>query len=147
MLVTLMIRPQRCFSIEPITAWESRNGPVRLVLSTSSQSARFMRIINWSRVTPALFTRMSILPKRARTAFTPALISSSLATSILKTSALAALGGDLRSHLLQLLLVAGAQCDFGSRGGQHQRASPADSLRRAGYQRNAAFHSCHLGLL
>src|SRR5271157_5925916 len=83
----LMMRPQRCFSMEPMTAWISRNGPVRLVLSTSSQSARFMRMTNWSWVTPALFTRMSILPKRAIAAFTPALISSSLPTSILNAAA------------------------------------------------------------
>ena len=45
------------------SAWVSRNAPVRLVLSTSSQSGRFMRSTSPSRVMPALLTRISTLPK------------------------------------------------------------------------------------
>src|SRR5882762_9782226 len=48
---------------------------------TASQSARFIRITSWSRVMPALLTRMSILPNCAMTALNTALICSSSATS------------------------------------------------------------------
>src|SRR5581483_918250 len=64
-----------------------RCAPVRLVASTSSQSARFMRMTSVSRVMPALLTRISILPNRAIAAFVADLMSSSLATSILKAAA------------------------------------------------------------
>ena len=80
-LAIFTIRPQRFFSIGRSRACVSRNAPVRLVPSTSSQSPRFMAIISPSRVMPALLTRISTLPKRSSTAFAPALIESSLATS------------------------------------------------------------------
>jgi hypothetical protein len=44
------------------------NAAVRLVASTASQSSRFMRSMSWSRVIPALFTRMSTLPAAAAAA-------------------------------------------------------------------------------
>ena len=51
------------------------------MLRTVSQSARFMRMTNWSRVMPALLTRMSILPKWAIAALKLDLICSSSPTS------------------------------------------------------------------
>ena len=82
-----MMRPQRCFSIEPIACWVHKYAEVRLVLSTASQSGRFMRITNWSRVMPALFTRISILPNSAITALNAALTWSSFSTSAGKARA------------------------------------------------------------
>src|SRR5438876_7261781 len=84
----LMILPQRCLSIEPIACWVQRYADVRLVLSTLSQSARFMRMTNWSRVMPALFTRISILLNWVRTALKVDLICSSSPTSSGKAAAL-----------------------------------------------------------
>ena len=49
------------------TACVSVKAAVRFVASTASQSSRFIRSINWSRVIPALFTRMSIRPCRSST--------------------------------------------------------------------------------
>ena len=81
----LMIRPQRCLSIEPITCWMQRYAEVRFVVSTASQSARFMRITNWSRVMPALFTRMSILPNCPSADLIADFTCASSATSMTKT--------------------------------------------------------------
>ena len=55
----LMIRPERWRSIVRWKACMSRNAPRRFVFITSSQSCAVMRIERPSRVTPALFTRMS----------------------------------------------------------------------------------------
>ena len=55
--------------------------PFRLVSSTVSQSDSFMVSIRPSRVTPALFTRMSTRPNRARTSFTMASQAAASATS------------------------------------------------------------------
>ena len=63
-----MMRPRRCRIIGFSTACVSANAAVRLVASTASQSSRFIRSINWSRVIPALFTRMSIRPCRSSVA-------------------------------------------------------------------------------
>ena len=52
-----------------MTCWMQRYAEVRLVCRTASQSARFMRMTSWSRVMPALLTRMSILPNCAMAAF------------------------------------------------------------------------------
>jgi NAD(P)-dependent dehydrogenase (short-subunit alcohol dehydrogenase family) len=60
---TLVLRMKRAFSMGLSTAWVIRNVPVRLVPSTSSQSARFMRSTSVSRVMPALFMRISMPPK------------------------------------------------------------------------------------
>ena len=57
-----MIRPPCCFNIGRIAACDSRKVAVRLVASTASQSSRFMRRSSWSRVMPALLTRMSRRP-------------------------------------------------------------------------------------
>ena len=59
------MRPPRCFSIGCSAAWHSVKVAVRLVASTASQSSRFIRSSSWSRVMPALLTRMSIRPCRA----------------------------------------------------------------------------------
>src|SRR6266446_9668379 len=83
-----MIRPQRCLSIEPITCWMHRYADVRFVFSTVSQSARFMRITSWSRVMPALFTRMSILPNCPSADLIPDFTCSSSATSMTNADAL-----------------------------------------------------------
>src|SRR5580698_3484629 len=64
-----------------------RKLPVRLVLSTSSQSARFMRSIRPSRVMPALLTSTSILLNFASTAFAAALMEASSAMSSANGSA------------------------------------------------------------
>ena len=64
------IRPRRCFSIGLSAAWHSEKAEVRLVAITSSQSARFIRSMSWSRVMPALLTRMSSRPWRATTSAT-----------------------------------------------------------------------------
>src|ERR1035438_8855329 len=88
MLPILMIRPQRCLSIAGITLWMQRYAEVRLVLRTESQSARFMRMTSWSRVMPALLTRMSTLPNCAIACLMPDLTWSSSATSMEKAAAL-----------------------------------------------------------
>src|SRR6187402_44712 len=83
----LMMRPERALSMGWRTAWVSRNAPVRLVRSTSSKSASFMRRTSPSLVMPALLTRISSLPKCARTAFAADLMESSEATSRAKVAA------------------------------------------------------------
>src|SRR6266478_3481494 len=83
-----MIRPQRCLSIEPITCWMHRYAEVRFVFSTESQSERFMRMTSWSRVMPALFTRMSILPNCPSADLIPDFTCSSSATSMTNADAL-----------------------------------------------------------
>ena len=98
----LMIRPQRCLSIELIACWVQRYADVRLVLRTASQSARFMRMTNWSRVIPALFTRMSILPNCAITALKVDLICSSSPTSSGKAAGFASRGFDLATSSCSL---------------------------------------------
>src|SRR5208337_1595162 len=58
-------------------------------------------------------------------------------------SRVSALAVDLAGELLQLLLVAGAERDLGPRLRKHQRTCTPNPLRRSGYQRDPAFHSCH----
>ena len=48
--------------MDPIACWVQTYAEVRFVLSTASQSARFIRMMSWSRVMPALLIRISILP-------------------------------------------------------------------------------------
>ena len=66
-LAILMIRPLRCFSIGRSTAWMKLNAPFKFVSTTTSQSASLIRIESPSRVSPALFTRMSTREKSAST--------------------------------------------------------------------------------
>ena len=49
-----------------------RKAPFKLAAITASKSSSLMRIIRLSRVTPALFTRMSILPNASTADFTSA---------------------------------------------------------------------------
>ena len=58
----MMMRPLRAFIMPRMTALEARNTEVRLVSSIACQSSSFMRISNWSRVMPALLTRIEIAP-------------------------------------------------------------------------------------
>ena len=68
-----------------------------------------MRSISPSRVIPALFTRISTLPNRSRTALAQALIDSSLATSSAKAAALpAGRSFNLRNRLGQLAFIRAA---------------------------------------
>ena len=55
------MRPQRCFSMRRLTAFMHKNVPFKLAFITASKSSSLIRIRRLSRVTPALFTRMSIL--------------------------------------------------------------------------------------
>ena len=56
----------RCGRLHDSVAAIAMNAPRKLVLITTSQSSIDIRIASPSRVTPALFTRMSILVKSAR---------------------------------------------------------------------------------
>ena len=62
----LMIRPERCLTKLRAKALVNKNAPFKLVSSTVSQSCSLMRISSPSRVTPALFTRMSTFPASAK---------------------------------------------------------------------------------
>src|SRR5690348_3682507 len=62
MLVMFTIRPARRFIMPLITAFVVWNAPLRLASSTASQSASVSRSRRLSRVSPALFTRMSMGP-------------------------------------------------------------------------------------
>ena len=66
----LMIRPLRAFTIGRAMARVIQNGPDRFVAITASHSSALMRMSRLSRVIPALFTRMSMLPNSSRAAFT-----------------------------------------------------------------------------
>src|SRR5581483_2640644 len=77
----LITRPWRRLIMPRITARVRRNVPDRLTCSTFSHSSSFMRIEMLSRVMPALFTRMSILPIAASASL--ARRSMSAASSIL----------------------------------------------------------------
>src|SRR5580704_2351186 len=59
---------------------------------------------------------------------------------------LAALRSDFGGELIELLLIARTQCQLRSRGGEHQSASAANTLRRSGNECYAAFHTRHDGL-
>src|SRR6266536_3041989 len=61
--------------------------PVKFVCSTASQSSFFMRIARPSRVTAALFTRISSRPNFSTTCLNPAFTCSASATSIFTASA------------------------------------------------------------
>ena len=54
------MRPQRLRIMPGSTCWMQRNAPSRLIFSTRSQSAGFMRTARPSRVMPALFTSTSM---------------------------------------------------------------------------------------
>ena len=56
------MRPQRLRIMPESTCWMQRNDPSRLVRSTASQSAAFIRTASPSRVTPALLTSTSMRP-------------------------------------------------------------------------------------
>src|SRR5512135_367166 len=63
-----MIRPAFRFIMPLRTARIARNAPLRFASSTMSQSLSLIRSTIWSRVRPALFTRMSIGPRAASAA-------------------------------------------------------------------------------
>ncbi len=65
----LMIRPQRDFIIGRTTPRHRRMVAVRLTSITEAQSSSDMRMKSWSRVMPALLTRMSMPPIAAMAAF------------------------------------------------------------------------------
>ena len=71
------------------TAFMHRNVPFRLVSITASKSASFIIIRRPSRVTPALFTRMSIRPNSLTAASIRAFTWASSATLHCTASALA----------------------------------------------------------
>ncbi len=62
----LIIRPRRRLIIARRIDWVKLNAPRKFVLITVSQSSIDIRMASPSRVTPALFTRMSILVKSLR---------------------------------------------------------------------------------
>lgn len=74
------MRPYRCFTICRATAFIHRNVPFRLASITASKSSSFIIISRPSRVTPALFTRMSMRPKAWTAASIRALTSPASAT-------------------------------------------------------------------
>ena len=108
------------------------------MLRTASQSARFMRMTSWSRVMPALLTRMSILPNCASAALKADLIWSSSATSMRESRGFPAAGGDLLHQFVQLLLIAGSDGDSRSGGCEFEGAGTANALGCAGDQRDPA---------
>jgi len=61
-----MMRPLRCLMNGRVSALVKLNAPLRLVLITVSHSSSLMRMSRLSRVTPALFTRMSTRPASSR---------------------------------------------------------------------------------
>src|SRR5882672_1991226 len=97
---------------------------------TASQSARFMRMTNWSRVMPALLTRMSTLPNCAMAALNTALICSSSATSSTNAAACppAAVISRTTSSSFSRLRAATATAapDFARRSA-HARPIPCDA--------------------
>ena len=78
--VMLMMRPERAFSIERLTARVHRNTPVRLRSITLFQSEVFIRISRPSLVMPALLTRTSRRPDFSSTVLTMSSTWSSSAT-------------------------------------------------------------------
>jgi len=76
MLAMLTMRPQRCLIICLSASLVQRKAPLRLMFITWSQSSSDMRIINLSRVIPALLTSMSTFEK-ASIAFSTSLVTSS----------------------------------------------------------------------
>ena len=82
------MRPLRCLANVRKNAFVKRNAPFRFVSSTVSQSASLMRISRPSRVTPALFTRMSTLPQSARIFSAAAFTSAESDTSTASAHAL-----------------------------------------------------------
>ena len=104
-------------------------------LSTASQSARFMRMTSWSRVMPALFTRISILPNCAMAALTVALTCSSSVTSSAKAADLPPAAAISVDQFVELLLIAGGDGDRCSFFGECKRARASDALRCSGDER------------
>src|SRR5579862_5794084 len=82
-----MIRPARAFIITGSACWIHKCAPVKFVCSTASQSSFFIRIARPSRVTAALFTRMSNRPNFSITCLNPAFTCSASATSIFTANA------------------------------------------------------------
>ena len=66
MEVIFTIAPARCLIMAGNSAFVNKNVPLRFTSNTKSQSASVIRTSKPSRVIPALFTRMSTLPKSAR---------------------------------------------------------------------------------
>src|SRR4030081_774782 len=81
MLAMLTMRPQRRLIIPRDAARMARNAPRRLASRTVSQSSSLMRNRMLSRVSPALFTRMSIWPNAFSTDSTSAVMDAGSPTS------------------------------------------------------------------
>ncbi len=75
------MRPQRALIMPGSACWAAKKEPYRLILSTRSQSACFIRMARPSRVMPALFTRTSMRPFSAITLAKPAFTASYEETS------------------------------------------------------------------
>ena len=77
----LTMRPRRAFIMPRSTALLVRKTPDRLVSRIACQSSSFIRISSWSRVMPALFTRMPIGPTLPATSSSTASTEAGSATS------------------------------------------------------------------
>src|SRR5438270_2430633 len=123
-------RPQRCRTIDATTACVAKNAPLRLVWITVSQSARFIRMSSVSLVTPALFTRISILPKRSSAAFTALFTSPSLLTSMRNTAACtprAAISLATLASFSSLRAASATSAPPSARASAHARPIPCDA--------------------
>ena len=143
MLVMLMIRPQRCFSMEPITRldqqeWRGQVG-VDYVVPVGALHAHDQLIAGDA----GIVDQNVDLAEARDHGLRDGLDLLFIADVELERRRLAAFAVDLVGQLLQLLLIAGAQRHLRARLGQHQRARAANALRRSGYQRDPAFNSCH----
>ena len=138
-----MMRPLRWLIIGLSTAWQSVNAAVRLVASTSSQSARFMRSISWSRVMPALLTRMSIRPWRATRVRRPAPRAKRRRSSRPSPASARPPAATISSTVRLRVLLARGGHDHGRRAGRGRARSPARCrARRRSRSLLCLQHSC-----
>ena len=121
---------------------DSRNGRVRLVLITWSQSARFMRMT--ARLGDSRIVHQKCRPCREpRDRGLGSSLNFLLVADVhFERSRVSAFAVDLAGRLLQLFPVAGTERDW-SRPSAYQRTCTADPLRRSGHERHSAFHSRH----
>src|SRR5213596_3298162 len=132
-LVMLTIRPQRRLIIPRAACLVIRKAPFRFVSSTVLQSSSLIRNNRLSRVVPALFTRMSILPNSRSTV--PTVVSTCRAFA----RGLRGAGLCVRRRLLGLGAVPGQHRHLGTgaREGLRDRvtdaaAAPGDDPHLAG---------------
>ena len=132
-----MMRPPFCFSIGRIAACVSVNVAVRFVAITASQSSRFIRISNWSRVMPALLTTMSSRP--CFSTISPGAFASARVVGDVERDGFgaAARRADLVGGRLRVVAARGADDERALRG-KLRRDGFADPARCAGHERDFA---------